>query len=297
MIQKTLYFAFLVWPLVFLAQIKGTIFNSSTKQPVPLVNIWIAGEDKGTTADKNGNFTLPQTKGNETIIFSAVGYADVSLNAAAINGTVIMEAKAIELDEVNIQKKKNRMFRIVNPLDEETETYFAASATVNPRMVARFIPYKKEYAATPFLKDIKFVTISRSPGSTFNVRLYAVAEDGSPGDLLYDENIIGTAKKKRHITPVDLSSLNIRIPKKGFFVAVEWLIIDSNRYDLLSLKYGRALDREGKNYNIYYDPPFKSCYTDKRSSQWLYEKGTWTNKFNIHDKKYYNIMAEVTLSD
>ncbi|AWH85463.1 hypothetical protein HYN59_10195 [Flavobacterium album] len=279
------------------AQIKGTVIDNETKQPVLLVNIWILGEDKGTTADENGNFTLPETKSTETIIFAAVGYTDARLKAADIKDTVLMEAKAIELEDVIIQKRKNRVFRTVNPLDAETEAHFAASTTVTPRMVARFIPYKKEYAATPFLKDIKFVTVSRSPGSTFNVRLYSVAEDGSPGEPLYNENIIGTAKKKRHVTTVDLSSLNIQMPERGFFVAVEWLIIDSNRYDLVSLKYGKALDRKGKNYNIYYDPPFKSCYTDKRSAQWLYEKGAWTNNFNIHDRKYYTIMAEVTLSD
>ncbi len=296
--MKHLYtFAFILWTFTAFAQVKGTIIDSETKQPIPLVNIWIIDEDKGTTADENGNFTLPEVDTSKTILFSAVGYGDVSIKIADLKGIVLMQEKAIELDEVVIQQKKRKIFRTVNPLEDEEETYFASSSTTTPRMMARLIPYRKDYAATPFIKDVTFITVSRSPDSKFNIRLYSVAEDGSPGELLYDKNLICTVKKDKRITTVSLSSYNIRMPEKGFFIAIEWLIIDSNRYDLVSGKHGKALDRKDKLYNIYYDPPFKCAYTDRLSSHWMYEKGAWTNKYNKHDNKYYNFFAEVTLSD
>lgn len=279
------------------AQIKGTIIDSETKQPIPLVNIWVVGEDKGTTANEQGYFELKETDDTKIVLFSAVGYGDVSIKIADLKSTVIMSPKAIELDEVVIGQKKNKTFRTLNALEDEDETYFASSSTVRPRMIARLIPNRKEYAPTPFIKDVTFITVSRSPNPKFNLRLYTVGDDGSPGELLYDKNLICTVKKGKRFTTIDLSSYNIRMPEKGFFIAIEWLIIDSNRYDLVSGKYGKALDRKDKHYNIYYDPPFKCAYTDKVSSQWLYEKGEWTNKYQKHDKRYYNFFAEVTLSD
>ncbi|WP_294818704.1 carboxypeptidase-like regulatory domain-containing protein [uncultured Flavobacterium sp.] len=279
------------------AQIKSTVIDSETKQPVPLVNIWVVGEDKGTTADEQGNFSLPETDDSKTLLFSAVGYGDISVKIADLKSTIVMSPKAIELDEVVIAQKKNSIFRTINPLEDEDETYFASSCTVTPRMIARLIPNRKEYALTPFIRDVTFITVSRSPNTKFNLRLYTVADDGSPGELLLDKNLICTVRKNKRITTVDLSSYNIKMPGKGFFIAIEWLIIDSNRFDLVSGKHGKALDRKDKRYTIYYDPPFKCAYTDRLSSQWLYEKGAWTNKHNMHGKKYYNFFAEVTLSD
>lgn len=283
--------------LASFAQIKAVIIDSETKQPIPLVSIWVVGEDKGTTANEQGYFELKETDITKTLLFSAVGYGDVNIKIADLQSRVIMSPKAIELDEIVIATRKNKTFRTVNALEDEDETYFASSSTVTPRMNARLIPNRKEYAATPFIKDVTFITVGRTPNPKFNLRLYSVAEDGAPGELLYDKNLICTVKKGRRITTIDLSSYNIRMPEKGFFVAIEWLIIDSNRYDLVSLKYGKALDRKDKHYNIHYDPPFKCAYTDKLSSQWLYEKGAWTNKYQKHDNRYYNFFAEVTLSD
>ncbi|MCW4468797.1 carboxypeptidase-like regulatory domain-containing protein [Flavobacterium sp. MFBS3-15] len=279
------------------AQIKGTIIDSETKQPIPLVNIWVVGDDTGTTANEQGNFELKETDDSKTLLFSAVGYGDVSIKIIDLKSTVIMSPKAIELNEVVIRQKKEKIFRTINALEDEEETYFASSTTVKPRMIARLIPNRSEYDGTPFIKDVTFITVSRSPDSKFNLRLYSVAEDGSPGELLYDKNLICTVKKNKRISTIDLSSYNLKMPEKGFFVAIEWLIIDSNRFDLVSLKYGKALDRKDKHYNIYYDPPFKCAYTDKAGAQWLYEKGAWSNRQNKHNNKYYNFFAEVTLSD
>ncbi|MGQ2984635.1 hypothetical protein [Flavobacterium sp.] len=231
------------------------------------------------------------------MLFSAVGYGDVWIKVSDIKDVIVMSPRPIELEEVILGKRQNKSFRTINALEDEEETYFASSSTVRPRMIARLIPNRKEYLPTPFIKDVTFITVSRSPDPKFNLRLYSVAEDGGPGELLYGKNLICTVKKNKRITTIDLSSYNIRMPEKGFFVAIEWLIIDSNRFDLVSLKYGKALDRKDKQYNICYDPPFQCAYTDRLGSQWLYERGAWTNKYNMHNKKYYNFFAEVTLSD
>lgn len=43
--------------------------------------------------------------------------------------------------------------------------------------------------------------------------------------------LLGKLKNGTTITEVDLSQLDIQFPKEGFFVAIEWLIIEPNKHE------------------------------------------------------------------
>jgi hypothetical protein len=108
------------------------------------------------------------------------------------------------------------------------------------------------------------IVIRKTPFIT--CRLYAVNDDGSPGDLLHDERLMGKAPKGKEMSVVDVSRLNLRISEKGLFVAVEWLLVKQNEF----LIY-RTGSKKGE---IYYNPRFVNSYVPKKESQWVYYNGT-----------------------
>jgi TonB-linked SusC/RagA family outer membrane protein len=70
-------------------------------QPLPGVTIIVVGTTNGTVTDIDGNYTIPNITGNETLQFSFVGMKSQEIpitNRAQIN--VILEEEAIGIDEV-----------------------------------------------------------------------------------------------------------------------------------------------------------------------------------------------------
>ena len=68
-------------PFGLLAQntLKGVVLEGSSNQPLPGVNVLVAGTTNGTTTDFDGNFTLTNIKKGEKISFSYIGFTDETL--------------------------------------------------------------------------------------------------------------------------------------------------------------------------------------------------------------------------
>lgn len=287
--KKAIYILLFLIPVAIYAQAQGTVTDATTKETIPFVNIWLLSKDMGTTADENGKFTLATAQATDTLLFSAVGYTDTKIKVADLKLTVEMPQQTIQMDELVITPRLNRHTRIINPIEDIDEPHFAAStASYNPMMRVRYIPYKKEYESTPFLKELLFYTYSDKKNTIYYVRIYAANDDGSPGALLHDERLMGKAPKGKEMSVVNVSNLNIMIPEKGLFVAVEWLLVKQNEF----LMY-RTGSKKG---DIYYNPRFVNSYVPKKEGEWIYEKGTW-KKVPPFGKKFYNIAMEITLSD
>ena len=118
--------AMLLCGIVSFAQIKATIIDSKTKEPVPYVNIAVEGKNINFNADEGGSFTLPETKDfkeSKTIHLSAVGYADTAIDIASINNTIMLSPAVIVLDEVVIEGVKSEKSIVVNPIKKAKKTF------------------------------------------------------------------------------------------------------------------------------------------------------------------------------
>ncbi len=286
-----------------IAQIKGMIQDSATKQPIPYVNIWVEGENSGTTADENGNFSLPETAASKSIVFSAVGYGKNTISASDVSGTVYLKAQAIALSEVVIESRKNAEEITIGSLKKAQKNSFFGNMGNYPWIYANFFEYKPEYASVPYLKAIRIITDAKHNGSSFNVRLYSAGPKGEPGDFLYDENIISMPKKgiRNHI--VDLSGLNIPFPENGFFIALEWLIIESNKYEVIiqsrSDESGNTERLNQKDYEKFfsYTPSFGLTYADEEIATWTYINGKWSKKNKGNSKGGGGLAMELILTN
>jgi hypothetical protein len=111
-----------------------------------------------------------------------------------------------------------------------------------------------------------------SGNSIFRIRLFDVdSANGKPSTELTD-TLIDINSNKKKIT-LNLESHNITIPNKNFFIAIEWLQIESNSFTK-KIKYGGSI-----NLITFYEPGIGVRYNkDKTDSKKLWNlnyNGTW----------------------
>lgn len=290
-------FAILLKSQFAYSQVKSVMIDSNTKQEIPYVNIWVENENIGTTSNDRGEFQLNVSDLNKSIVFSAIGYTTKKIKAGEIKGVVALDPYAIVLQEVFIAPKKYTKELVIESFKKsETNHYFVGGIT--PWIMAKYFAFEDDYKSTPYLKKIKIITNSEIDQATFNIRLYSVNENGNPGEYLYDKNIIGIARKGKNITEVDLSQLNILFPENGFFIAYEWLIIESNKYEFT---YTRQGSKEKFN-GIRYEPGIGSFIGNEQKNSWSYTNGNWYKwtghpSLKENDGKYRFLAIELTLTN
>lgn len=281
-----------------IAQLKGKIINAETREPIPYVNIWVQGMDKGTTSSENGDFVLDVNAQGKNLVFTAIGFETKIMDATEQMESVALHPKFTELDEVIVSASKENKENIVGKFKRSKISRFFAASN-QPKIWARYFPYRPECNETSFLKSIKVFTISHDGDSKINIRFYSVKEDGSPDEFLYGENVIATPKKGNKITEVNLSDLNISFPEAGLFVAFEWLIVEENKYEYTYKENGKKLNDFG------YNPSLGTISEKTDVNGWMFFQGKWQriekNYFSEDKNKgieVYSLLGiELTLSN
>lgn len=91
--------------------IKGTVLDKQTKEPLTGATIQITGTAQGVVADIDGNYTLNVNDGTYTITVKYIGYKDILLNSIKVKAETLlnfeMESDAQALGEVSVVAKKN----------------------------------------------------------------------------------------------------------------------------------------------------------------------------------------------
>ncbi len=82
-------------------QVTGTVKSLSTNETLPGVNVVVYGTTRGTVTDVNGKYTIVLEAGDETLVFSYVGF---ETETVAINGRSVIDINLVQdissLDEV-----------------------------------------------------------------------------------------------------------------------------------------------------------------------------------------------------
>ena len=91
--------------------IKGTVLDKQTKEPLTGATIQITGTALGVVADIDVNYTLNVNDGTYTITVRYIGYKDILLNSIKVKAETLlnfeMESDAQALGEVSVVAKKN----------------------------------------------------------------------------------------------------------------------------------------------------------------------------------------------
>ena len=289
MLENRLIWFLLIVSQIAFAQIQGKVIDVSGN-PVPYVNIWVENANIGTTSEADGTFKINVTS-DQILVFSAVGFETLKTTADHNKTFVLAEAR-YELEEVLVSRRskplgKNQIY--IGKNSKFPNSYYGCSS--QPSIVVNYFPSTKKVQDHPFLKEVTFSTMSEVK-SKFNLRLFDVNSDGSPGLPIVDENILVTVDKGRVNSVFNLEKYKITIPDNGIFIGVEWLIVDENKFsksftesEVLAIKMQyKELDETQKNQILemlktLYEPLFATTISKKGINAWRYHSGKWHNSF------------------
>lgn len=273
----------LLFPMLILAQTKGVVRDETTGKPIPYVNIWVEQSPVAVSSDEAGNFSIA-TKENDIINFSAIGYETKKAAASAV-GNITMKGITYQLEAVTILKPKQTIKAKLGGYDKRAiDLYYAIGD--KPYLFARYFPAGNEVSKTPFLKQLVVVTKSEVKDAKFNVHFLEANPDGTPGAEIATTNIIGSAKKGKRETSIDLMPYKLRLPGNGFFVALEALILPENQYT----EHGQT----------YYMPIFGTYKTEINTSWGFRDEHSWGKFQKISAEriqKYYDDYKKATGKD
>ena len=274
-----------------------TVKDSVTNEPIPYVNIWTEKEMKGTTSNKKGEFYLDKIQ-DKFIIFSSIGYETKRIYWKAPTSTILLIPDTVKLSEIVIKGSNKEKLTQIDEIEKSSiNAFFGCSGY--PYMVGKYFPYKDSYYETPYLGKIEVLTDSDIKDSQFNIRLYTMNSDGIPEKLIYGENIIVNSKRGTHITTVDLVDRLIEIPESGVLIAIEFLIIESNKYNYVKTKS----QTKEKTERTSYEPAIGTIPRESNENSWIYTKGEWNktskyaNKLPDYEDKYTEVAIKLTLTN
>lgn len=223
MIENRLIWLFLFVSQFTFSQIKGVVKDSISGEPIPYVNIWVENEAIGTTSDIDGTFSIDSPLG-KTLILSSIGYKKMKV-LSKNNLIVQLPPDELSLNEVILSVKKNTKTLVLD--NSANPPYFAYDS--GPKIDAKFFPFDEKNKKFKFIKNVTFLSDCAIDSATVRLHLYKVSNEGMPGEELLLKPFIIKVKKGIKKYKINLYSYSIEFPKEGLFVAIEKLLIPSNK--------------------------------------------------------------------
>lgn len=253
------------------AQMKGVV-NDEFGKPIPYVSIFVENENKTTTSEENGTFSI-DVLAKSKLIFSALGY-EKKMVLAGDASKVVLKTIIFDLDDVVIKKTKSpktlEIGQVSNAILEAFDT--------GPKIDAKFFAYESKYKKTKWLKKIKLFTDSPIEGSSIKLHIYSVDDKGYPGEELLTQDLIVNLKKGVFRHQFNVYDLNIEMPESGIFIAFEKMRIERNKVEkkITNPQTGVVTTE------IMYAPKVL-CYEVKRPFVFSFSGGKWQKKVNEED--------------
>lgn len=211
--------------------IKGRVLNSTTNKGVEYAIVQKEGTNIGCICDSDGNFIINNLKSiPDSLTFTCIGYDRNKIYKNKISSTdfinIKLNVKEIELNEVNVLSSnsfKNRDTtlgcNIINP-HKGSFLYFASK---NMR-------YFKSCKYPAIIKNFSFYIMDIKGARKARIRIYNLDTiQNIPGnDILINNLIVSNLKKGWNI--IDLSKYKVYIPKQGFFIGLESIVMDQDCY-------------------------------------------------------------------
>ncbi|WP_299130498.1 hypothetical protein [uncultured Winogradskyella sp.] len=292
-----------------------TVLDSITKYPVSYATISF-GNGQGLFADDEGQFYFTKTlyPDVDSLFISALGFKNLKVSTKNLSNQLLMQPQVDELDEVVIDIKPNRKFKVekLKPyLDDdyyncwlptiasEIAVYFQKTSNKDQILTSVMFPIALE--SKDWKKRKRSNSDKKKFSTLFKVNFYA-NNNGIPGNPLTYETIVFRATE----TDGDFHKLNVEefdlnIPKAGFFVSIQVMgYTDKNGKLLPNKKYKEIKSKNGVvKIPTNFRPllPFtnkietKNTYVKRvfiNGNNWVkFDKGN-TFKSSLLDKGLYN---------
>ncbi|MGV9002545.1 carboxypeptidase-like regulatory domain-containing protein [Flavobacterium sp.] len=284
--EKRFLCLFLMLSLSLSAQLKGVVVDEQNN-PIPFVNIWVEGENIGSSTEENGTFILHTNNENSRLLFNALGYEKKTILAKDCKKVVLKES-LIELNEVIISK---RLETKRNEIGKNDNQIFEAFPN-GPKVDCKFFPFLPEYKKTPYIKQVTIQTDSKIEDASIKLYFYSVGADGLPDEnLLKKENIV-YLKKGVYKHKFDVSDYHLVMPKNGIFVVFEKLMIEKNKLEKTVVDRNSNLE---KTERLYF--PFVLYDYVARKEKYVFYGGKWNMETHQDKIKLYEPAINLVLTN
>lgn len=276
---------------------EGHVLDNKTKEPIPYVNLSFLNTLKGTSTDEKGHFfiDIPSALLEKQLHISSLGYNDTIIVAKSLYRSKRFEMieESFELDEVVVSESFGNS-AVLNPISSYSLTSgFSSSST--PWVLALYFPNigaQKKYIEKVSVFFQKNKGFKRSK-SKFRLRIYEVdAKTNKPGEDILRKSIVLESDINEDFVSIDLSALNIKIPKSGVYIGVEWLFVPYNWYP-------NTFKHSITNKKVVEDrfaPTFGAIYNRNQNYRaMVYGMGEWTD-FKVKSKdNSQNLIPAISL--
>lgn len=275
-LEMRFYFIFLLSISIYSQnQISGNVLNKNTKKPLTYCTIQIENKSKGTYTNEEGNFKLDTTGyGKRKIIISHMGFISDTIKLGNLNTNTIIKLKPNinQLNEVvinskNIEKNRNKNQKwFWNNNRERKYMVTPARGTTYGILIDK---PNKIFGSF----EIYFLKQKNDTQNRIRIHFYKRAENGEPTkERFFKNDLIFELPYKSKELSVDLSYLNFKIPKNGFYLGIEFM--------------GNKTNQLNSETTIFYTDDLKGYRTYIRTwgNDWLN-----TSKYTSRRTKYYNL--------
>lgn len=271
--------------------ITGRVISAQTKTAISFATVGLIKKNIGTTANEEGFFSLAFTSNQvDTLIFSCVGYETLKLPInfnQYQNLTIELSEKISVLAEVIVSNKARSTTVTLNDFSNCGNNFVGSSGYQT--QIAQHFQVQAENA---LLSQIKICRMSISFLSTektiFRIRIYDMDTlTKVPSKDLCNEII--EVKTKNETVHLNLEKYKIYIPKKDFFVAVEWLKIPYNE-SRSKVKVNGKLEE-----HVSYRPSIGwTDHVNAKMEAWMLDyRNIWQPMFKMKNKTSISIAATV----
>lgn len=216
--------------------IGGTVKESATGLPLSGVSIRVQNSQQAALSDMDGKFALNNVQAGATVIFSYLGFSEVSYTVSASdnNISISMLEEEKSLDEVIIIGYGTQKRREVT----------GAVSTVEAKTLAALKPVKIEQALQGTVAGLVVTNQSGAPGAALDIRIRGIATNGNNGPTVIIDGYVGELGL---INPNDVETITVLKDAQAAIYGT----IGANGIILVTTKQGRKNSAPVFNYNVY----------------------------------------------
>lgn len=178
--------------------VSGTVYDQTTNEPLPGVNVLVKNKTIGTTTDFDGIFRIENIAVGDILVFSYISFKSQEITVTGSDDlTVYLQEDVSKLDEV-----------VVIGYGTQTKKEITGAVTVvGSETIEELNPTQIEQALQGQVAGVNITSGSGSPGSGLNIRIRGISTNGDNRPLiLVDGNVIEDLSV---LNPGDIESINV----------------------------------------------------------------------------------------
>jgi hypothetical protein len=274
------------------AQVKGFVLDSISGKPIPYVGVFTSKPEFNFSTDKKGKFKADNLTKQDTLWFFTTGYEEKIITVENLGKKIFLKPilNNQEKESINLYNQKKQW------IDFQTNNNsHSASSYSSTSLKAYFIEGISNQKNNLLLDNLSLSTLNFSEkANIFKIRFFKTDSlKNIGGEYNIDPLILNVKASERYGTnniiknfiqthDINILDRKIEILENGFFIAIEVININKNRYE--------TVNDSSKVLSI--SPSIKT--TKLEAKVYLYNKGKWKAIGKINNFPDFKISIATT---